>query len=93
MQLVPPVDDELARVEADVVQQFERAHGITFAREKSALKRSLKRKVQALTGTELHADVDVVHGGVSSLEQADGLHHVGHKQAVDDESWGVAALK
>jgi hypothetical protein len=38
------------------------------------------------TGTELHGDIDILGGSLATLDDAEGLHHIGNQETVDDES-------
>lgn len=66
------VRDVHRRVQADEVEQGQRAHRVATA--------------------ELHAVVDVLLGGDTGLERADGVEQVRHEQEVDDEAGRVLRL-
>ena len=48
--------------------------------------RAKERGEKLTSSTELHGNVDVLGSGLASLDQADGLEHVGHEKAIDDEA-------
>lgn len=67
-------DPALAPALCNVAQRVE-AHEV----------RKLKR-THWVARAELHGCVNVLDAGVASLDETDGLEHVGHQEAVDDEA-------
>lgn len=40
------------------------------------------------SSTELHGNIDILRSGLTALNNAEGLHHVGNQQSVDNETVG-----